>query len=247
MGARQVQEELAYYRRKVEENPGMARTHFDLASAYYRNGILWEAEKEYLKTTELDSSDVEAWFYLGLCRASLAKDGEAVEAFERAAGQRKQDKSVRWIRCMAMSQLSRVAEAVACMEEDIKDDPENCRKLNVMARLYKAQRSSASLLKAEIHLKKAAQHCPQSFESWDELGKFYFLQGRYQEMVNAYCMAFPFQPDPRYRLGQMDVFRDLSQKVPLEVPCLLPGEEQGFTPKNLVRPSQKSEPVPLVR
>ncbi len=62
--------------------------HRNLGSAFYKTGMLDEAEREFHRVIELRENDMHARFFLGLVHLRLARWAEAVEDFEYASSQR---------------------------------------------------------------------------------------------------------------------------------------------------------------
>jgi tetratricopeptide (TPR) repeat protein len=62
--------------------------HRNLGMAFYKTGMLDEAEREFRRVVELRASDMQARFFLGLVHLRLARWDDAVSDFEHAAHQR---------------------------------------------------------------------------------------------------------------------------------------------------------------
>jgi tetratricopeptide (TPR) repeat protein len=62
--------------------------HRNLGMAFYKTGMLDEAEREFRRVVELRPGETHAWFFLGLVHLRLARWDDAVADFEHAVRQR---------------------------------------------------------------------------------------------------------------------------------------------------------------
>lgn len=223
-------EEIRIYTELVKQNPKDPDAYYRLASAYYRNGAYLQAEENFQKTIEINSEDVEAWLFLGLSRVFMGQQVKGMEALETALSKRPNDPRIQSYHCQAMAELGNLGEAADCFKKSLEKNSTQCTLWIQLGRVYKRMRTPESYKEAEAALKRAAQECPKQYEPFDELGLFYYFQSRFQDASNAYCQAFERNPDPKYRNHQLDSLRDISKVSPFTVPCLKPGEEEGFRP-----------------
>lgn len=77
-------EAIAAYREAAEERPWLTAAHFNLGSAYVRNGDMEKGEEELLRTLELDPDDAEALGNLGLLYLTQGRAEDGRRMLERA-------------------------------------------------------------------------------------------------------------------------------------------------------------------
>jgi tetratricopeptide (TPR) repeat protein len=89
--------------------------HRNLGIAFYRTGMLVEAEREFRRVHELRSDDRMAPFHLGLIALRQARWNEAVDHFRRAADGEESRAAVRYNLALALEAAGRLDEADAAL------------------------------------------------------------------------------------------------------------------------------------
>ena len=111
---------------KEAEEPGILR-HLELAHAFYRAGMLEEAESEYRAVLEIDGDVALAWTRLSLISLRTDRPKEALEYLEALPGFGKQSVNGLRNRAIALEQLGRFEEAVVSLDRASELDPDNER------------------------------------------------------------------------------------------------------------------------
>jgi tetratricopeptide (TPR) repeat protein len=107
-------------------NDTRVQEHRNLGIAFYKTGMLDEAQREFRRVTELNPEDPSAPFYLGLIALKQARWLEAVEALQEAAERSGRRAAALHNLAFALEQLGRLTEAEAAYSEaagKARDDP----------------------------------------------------------------------------------------------------------------------------
>jgi tetratricopeptide (TPR) repeat protein len=111
--------------------------HRNLGMAFYKTGMLDEAEREFRRVVELRASDMHARFFLGLVHLRLARWDDAVSDFEHAAHQRGAAPAVLHNLAFAFERKGEPAKAREALREAVKrgggDDARVHTSLGVLA------------------------------------------------------------------------------------------------------------------
>src|ERR1035437_312966 len=111
--------------------------HRNLGMAFYKTGMLDEAEREFRRVVELRASDMHARFFLGLVHLRLARWDDAVSDFEHAAHQRGAAPAVLHNLAFAFERKGEPAKAREALREAVKrggeHDPRVHTSLGVLA------------------------------------------------------------------------------------------------------------------
>jgi len=99
--------------------------HRNLGMAFYKTGMLDEAEREFRRVVELRASDMPARFFLGLVHLRLARWDDAVSDFEHAAHQRGATPAVLANLAFAFERKGEPAKAREALREALKRGGEN--------------------------------------------------------------------------------------------------------------------------
>jgi tetratricopeptide (TPR) repeat protein len=94
--------------------------HRNLGMAFYKTGMLDEAEREFRRVVELRASDMHARFFLGLVHLRLARWDDAVSDFEYAAHQRGAAPAVLHNLAFAFERKGEPAKARETLREAVK-------------------------------------------------------------------------------------------------------------------------------
>ncbi|MES2125545.1 MAG: tetratricopeptide repeat protein [Gemmatimonadota bacterium] len=106
--------------------PARLEEHRNLGVAFYRTGMLAEAEREFRRVAELHPGDGEASFRLGLIALREARWDDALERFQHATEHGGPRAGVLHNLALALESLGRLDEADAALAEAVKldrDDP----------------------------------------------------------------------------------------------------------------------------
>ncbi len=85
--------------------------HQNLGIAFYKTGMLDEAQREFRRVAELRAADPSSAFYLGLIALRQARWSDAVEVLKEAQGQPGARPAVLHNLAFALEQLGRIAES----------------------------------------------------------------------------------------------------------------------------------------
>ena len=94
--------------------------HRNLGMAFYKTGMLDEAEREFRRVVELRATDLHARFFLGLVHLRLARWDDAVSDFEHAAHQRGAAPAVLHNLAFAFERKGEPAKAREALREAVK-------------------------------------------------------------------------------------------------------------------------------
>ena len=94
--------------------------HRNLGMAFYKTGMLDEAEREFRRVVELRATDMHARFFLGLVHLRLARWDDAVSDFEHAAHQRGAAPAVLHNLAFAFERKGEPAKAREALREAVK-------------------------------------------------------------------------------------------------------------------------------
>ncbi len=125
MNGQAPMQKIRDYERVVEERPGSAVAHYNLALAWTRRGRVQRAEKEYLRALELDPDMVEAWVNLGGVRLLQWNFPAAVEALEEATRRRPDLAVAHYNLGQAWLYLGDAEKVIACNRKVIELQPAN--------------------------------------------------------------------------------------------------------------------------
>jgi tetratricopeptide (TPR) repeat protein len=107
-------------------NDTRVQEHRNLGIAFFKTGMLDEAQREFRRVTELSPDDPSAPFFLGLIALKQARWLEAVDVLQQAAEQGGRKAAALHNLAFAFEQLGRLAEAEAAYSEaagKARDDP----------------------------------------------------------------------------------------------------------------------------
>jgi tetratricopeptide (TPR) repeat protein len=111
--------------------------HRNLGMAFYKTGMLDEAEREFRRVVELRANDVNARFFLGLVHLRLSRWDDAVSDFEHAAHQRSASPAVLHNLAYAFERKGEASKARESLREALKrgghDDARLHTSLGVLA------------------------------------------------------------------------------------------------------------------
>jgi tetratricopeptide (TPR) repeat protein len=94
--------------------------HRNLGVAFYKTGMLDEAEREFRRVAELRGGDLHARFLLGLVHLRLGRWDEAVGDFEQASQARQAEAAVFHNLAFAYERLGQVAKARDALREAVR-------------------------------------------------------------------------------------------------------------------------------
>ncbi len=120
--------------------------HRNLGVAFYRTGMLAEAEREYRRVAELVPDDADAPFHLGLIALRQARWAEALEAFELAIERGGRRPAFLHNRALAFEALGRLDEADALLADAVESDRDDARLWTGWAMLALRRNESALAL-----------------------------------------------------------------------------------------------------
>lgn len=106
--------------------PARLEEHRNLGVAFYRTGMLTEAEREFRRVAELHPGDGEASFRLGLIALREARWNDALAQFQHATDHGGPRAGVLHNSALALESLGRLDEADAALTEAVqldRDDP----------------------------------------------------------------------------------------------------------------------------
>ena len=108
---------------------GIARIdeHRNLGVAFYRTGMLAEAEREFRRVAELRPNDGEGHFHLGLIALRQARWADAIEAFMLAAERSGPRTAVLHNLALGLEAMGRLDEAEAALAEAAERDRDDAR------------------------------------------------------------------------------------------------------------------------
>lgn len=108
---------------------GAARVeeHRNLGIAFYRTGMMAEAEREFRRVAELQPQGGEGPFYLGLIALRQARWSDALEALTRAADRGGPRTAVLHNLALALEALGRLDEADAAFADALQRDRDDAR------------------------------------------------------------------------------------------------------------------------
>lgn len=98
-------------------NDTRVQEHRNLGIAFFKTGMLDEAQREFRRVVDLDPKDAGAGFFLGLIALKQARWLEAVDILQQAATQGGRKASVLHNLAFAFEQLGRLPEAEAAYSE----------------------------------------------------------------------------------------------------------------------------------
>ncbi len=94
--------------------------HRNLGVAFYKTGMLDEAEREFRRVAELRPADIHAMFFLGLVHLRLGRWDEAVGDFEHASHAAESEPAVFHNLAFAYEQLGQVQKARDALKEAVR-------------------------------------------------------------------------------------------------------------------------------
>ncbi|MCK5652913.1 MAG: DUF4388 domain-containing protein, partial [Gemmatimonadetes bacterium] len=106
---------------------GEVQKHVNLGVAFYRAGMLEDAEREFIEAVEGDASESTARFHLGVIALKIGKSEEALVHFESVSEEKKNGYGVLRNRALVLERLGRFDEALAVLREAgtlQRDDPD---------------------------------------------------------------------------------------------------------------------------
>ena len=122
-----VEEAVEHFRAAIERDPGFADAYSNLGQALTQLGRPEEAERELRKALELGPETAAMHFNLGVALQTGKRLDDAVASYGRALGLDPGLNSARHNRAVALLALGRDAEAIADLEEAMRD-PEFARR-----------------------------------------------------------------------------------------------------------------------
>jgi tetratricopeptide (TPR) repeat protein len=122
-----VEEAVEHFRAAIERDPGFADAHSNLGQALTQIGRLEEAERELRKALELGPETASMHFNLGVALQTSKRLNDAVASYGRALELDPALNSARHNRAVALLAVGRDAEAIADLEEAMRD-PEFARR-----------------------------------------------------------------------------------------------------------------------
>jgi tetratricopeptide (TPR) repeat protein len=94
--------------------------HRNLGMAFYKTGMLDEAEREFRRVVDLRASDMQARFFLGLVHLRLSRWDDAIADFEHAAHQRGAMPAVLHNLAFAFERKGEAGKALDALREAVK-------------------------------------------------------------------------------------------------------------------------------
>lgn len=155
-----------------------------------------EAEQAYRKTTEIDSTVVDAWVSLGIILDKQGRPEEAEQAYENALSV-DPDNALAWYNMgLLLAHCGRADGAEKAYKNALKSNPEDSFAWNNLGKLL---RESGRMKEAERAFRKATKHNPDNAPAWNNLGNVMRDTGRLEGAERAYRRAI--KADPRYVLA----------------------------------------------
>ena len=132
---------------ELQATEARVEEHRNLGVAFYKTGMMDEAEREFRRVCELRAGDLHARFFLGLVQLRLGRWDEAVGDLEQASQARQAESSVFHNLAFAYEQIGQRARAREALQEAIRrggdGDARVHTSLGVLA-LYDGDLQSAS-------------------------------------------------------------------------------------------------------
>ena len=134
-------EAVAPLTRVTEKVPNYAPAYFELAGCYGKLDDKTKALEMYLKTTELDPSNVDAAYNAGLTLFGLSRIGEAQAVLEKALSLRPSDPEILDLMSRCYINAGEFAKAIDCLEKAKAGytDPEKLKFLDDLIAKLKEQ------------------------------------------------------------------------------------------------------------
>jgi tetratricopeptide (TPR) repeat protein len=107
------------------EEGELLQEHVRLGQAFYRAGMLEDAAKEFHTVLEIDPTEVNALFRLGLIGLKAEDAETAVQHFDAIPHEEAQNPAVLMNRALALERLGRFEDALGALEEAEEVAPEN--------------------------------------------------------------------------------------------------------------------------
>ncbi|HET7041628.1 MAG TPA: tetratricopeptide repeat protein, partial [Gemmatimonadales bacterium] len=100
-------------------NAARIEEHRNLGIAFFKTGMLDEAQREFRRVADLRPSEASAPFFIGVIALKQAKWGEAVESLKQAGERGGPRPAVLSNLAFGMEQMGRIADAEACYGEAV--------------------------------------------------------------------------------------------------------------------------------
>jgi tetratricopeptide (TPR) repeat protein len=187
---------------------GRVKKELAVAKELYSKGLafIWAGDYEkalpyFEEAAKKDTSYVEAYFYIGLCKGELGQDNEEVEAFKQAIRIKPDYAEAHCILGMTYSKLGRHNEALEAFKQAIRLKPDLAEAHYYLGVTYG---NLGRYNEAVESFKQAIRLKPDDAEAHYGLGWAYGNLGRYNKAVEAFKQAIRIKPDfgnAHYNLG----------------------------------------------
>ena len=181
---------IASYRKVIELAPQNIHARVDLARYYMDEQNYKDAIPVLQKTVELDSTNSDAFYLLGVCYSFEAKDTTEDVKNEY------------------------YARALRCFKKATDIDPQNeDAYFNWGTLLYKQKKYEEAI----EPFKKAVEIAPDDKEAVTFLGASYLMSKHYEEAVEAYTRAIAIDPvDAENYINRASAYRGLKQRKKMD-------------------------------
>jgi serine/threonine-protein kinase len=194
----------------------LAESHLAAGVAAMLIGKNGEAEKEFLKASDLDPKSSKPHRWLGFLLTRSGNSKQAEQELKRAITLDSSD----WRASMDLGLLyyktDRFAEAATAWEKVSKLTPDNFRVLNNLAAAYHMMgrtEDAASVLQRSLEMK------PDGY-AYGNLGTLRFFQGRYEDAVPAFEKAVKMNANDYLMWGNLgDAYRWAPGQAPKAQPA----------------------------
>ena len=157
-------------RRDVVAPDARVEEHRNLGMAFYKTGMLDEAEREFRRVVELRPGEIHARFFLGLVHLRLARWDDAVADFEHAARQRGATTAVLHNLAFAFERKGEPAKAREALREAMQhggeNDPQVRTSLGVLALRDGDLATAEETSSRRAHCTPAAHRRRRGFTTW---------------------------------------------------------------------------------
>lgn len=214
-------DEVALWEDVVRKSPNKARGHNSLGLAYYKQGRVEEAIREYREALKLDPDHLEAHHNLGATYAKQGRLEEAIQEYLIALSLQPGFAGTHNNLGLAYYHQGRLDEAIKEYTAALSLKPDFAEARHNLGLVYYTQ---GRLEEASREYREALRLKPDYLEAHHNLAGAYYNQGRLEEAIQELMIAIRLNPnhaDARYNLGTIYKAKGLKDEAKREFETVL--------------------------
>ena len=185
-------EAQVYAQELVQKNPADVNDRLQLGSIYMREGMLRQAEEQFLVAKQLAPNQAGVHLNLGILNAREKKAKQAEQEFETALGLAPANLTIVSVYADYLVSRQEQPKALALVQKFVESNPNNSQGHVVLGTLEFASKNTSA---AQAQFEQAIQLDPKNGAAYLRLGALYRANNQIDAALAQYQKALALQPN----------------------------------------------------